>query len=187
MQKIAAIIIAAGLLFTGTVVFAETDTSSSLSRLQASAKSQNLTLDESTKQNLQSSCEPAQENLRSIRQRELKLNKTYLSTYQSVQNEISALEIRLKRQGTNVQGVDRIIMAYKEHTDRYDRLSQVYEQALVDTTNIDCKQNPTEFMAGVVLVRQTRAQLFEVTKTTKQFVGNDVQQQFDIVKNELSV
>jgi hypothetical protein len=182
---IASIVLAA--LISGGSLFAATDSTSSLTRLQAAATSQNVALSDSQKSLLKETCKTAQANLRLLRQKEPRTYESYSETYFDIQNEISALEIRLNRQGVVVKGIDRTFLNYKERIDQYERLNDLYQRSLDDVAAVDCAANPNEFYAGVAVVRQLRAQLLVATQGIKEYIYNDVRSQFNQVKLQLKV
>lgn len=176
-----------GLLLLSGPVLAETNPAESLARLQTAVTTQKLNLDDNKKTEIKNTCKTAQANLQLIRQKEPKNYQAYSETYLDVQNEISALEIRLKRQGVTIQGIDATLLNYKERVDQYERLNYLYQQALNDVTTIDCAENPTEFVAGVAVIRQLRAQLLQITNGIQDYVLKDVNGQFTKVKVQLKV
>lgn len=187
VRKIFAVIGAIGLLSISVPVFAQSSTAESLARLQTAAQNQNISMDDTKKNEIQNLCNTAQANLQLIRQKEPRSYQNYSDTYLDIQNEISALEIRLKRQGVTIQGIDTTLLNYKERVDQYDRLHYLYQQALNDVVTIDCKENPVEFMAGVYTVRQLRAQLLAATTDMESYVFKEVNDQFTKVKAQLKV
>lgn len=187
LHKTFAVLGAMGLLLLSAPVFAQSKPAESLARLQASSAAQGVALDDATKATLRDTCKTAQANLQLIRQKEARNYQAYGETFLDVQNEISALELRLKRQGVTVQGIDRTLLNYKERVDQYDRLNYLYQQALSDVIVIDCAANPNEFTAGIVSVRQLRSQLLQTTVGLKEYIVKDIYDQFNKVKAQLNV
>lgn len=186
--RLLSVVLALGvLLLSGSVFAATTSPVDSLNRLSAQAASQGVALDDSAKNNVQNSCQTAQINLKSLRQKEQRIQRERLETYTDVQNEIDALRLRLTHQGVDVSGMARILMGYREQTDQYDRLSNSYYEALNDTATIDCRVNPEAFVAGLTLLRQKRAQLLETTIALRDFVFGPVHGQFNIVSKGIKV
>jgi uncharacterized coiled-coil protein SlyX len=185
--RLFAMISVVGLLVMSAPVLAQSGTAQSLARLQAAAQKQNNSIDDAKKTEIQNTCRTAQANLQLIRQKEPRNYQNYSETYLDVQNEINALEIRLKRQGVTIQGIDQTLMNYKERVDQYDRLNYLYQQALNDVVEIDCKENPVEFVAGINVLRQLRAQILSTTKGIESYIFKEVNDQFIKVKAQLKV
>jgi hypothetical protein len=148
---------------------------------------QAVSLDDASKNKVQNSCQNTQNSLKSLRQKEQRIQRERLETYVDVQNEIDALRLRLMRQGIEVSGVARVLMGYREQSDQYDRLSKSYYEALNDTVSVDCRETPEAFIAGLTLLRQKRAALLETTTGLHNFVTDTVPGQFGIVKRDLQV
>lgn len=175
-------------LLLGNTAFADSQNpTDSLNRLKIEAATQKVTLDEATRVKIQNSCQSTQNVLKSIRQKEQKIQRERKDTYLDVQNEIDALQLRIKRQGIEVGGVAAALVSYRELTDQYDRLSKLYMDNLNDSIAIDCRVNPEPFIAGLALIRQKRAQLLENTNQVKTYIFTDVQTQFEIIKKGLKV
>lgn len=175
-------------VFLSNTVFAATqNVEDSLTRLSAQVSAQNITLSDDAKAKVVSSCTTTQSALKNIRQKEQRIQRERTDTYLDVQNEIDALQLRLKRQGIEVSGANTVLMNYRELTDQYDRLSKIYTEALYDVTSIDCQANPEVFSAGVTLIRQKRSELLANTNSIQYFVQNDVQNQFNAIKRQLKV
>ena len=96
----------------------------SLTRLSAQVSAQNITLSDDAKAKVVSSVHNDPVNLKNIRQKEQRIQRERTDTYLDVQNEIDALQLRLKRQGIEVSGANTVLMNYRELTDQYDRLSK---------------------------------------------------------------
>ena len=177
-----------GIIFWSSAVplYAQS-TEDSLARLKSQVQSQNATLSEESKSKVADSCQTAQSSLKTIRQKEQRIHRERSEVYLDVQNEMDALQLRLKRQGLDASGAVIVLMNYRELTDQYERLSKIYNEALYDVSTIDCRSNPEAFNAGVLLVRQKRAELLANTNTIQYFVNNDVKNQFSAVKRQLKV
>lgn len=187
LHKVFAVTGVVSLLLLSGPVLAESNAGESLARLQAAAVAQKTGLDDAKKTEIQNTCKTAQANIQLIRQKEPKNYQAYSETYLDVQNEISALEIRLKRQGVTIQGIDSTLLNYKERVDQYERLNYLYQQALNDVVVIDCVESSTEFVAGITVIRQLRAQLLGITNGIQDYVLKDVNDQFNKVKVQLKV
>jgi hypothetical protein len=185
-RYISAAIVLSVLILSGTA-FASQNPSDSLSSLSAEAVKQAIILDDTSKNKVQNSCQVVQNNLKSTRQKEQRVQRERSETYLDVQNEIDALRLRIMRQGIETSGVAKVLLSYREQSDQYDRLSKAYSEALNDTILIDCRANPEAFIAGVTLIRQKRTALLENTKLLQSYVDNDVHEQFNRVKIEVKV
>jgi hypothetical protein len=175
-------------LLLGNTAFAVTQNSAeSLNRLSAEATRLNIALDETARNKVQNSCQTTQTSLKSIRQKEQRIQRERTDTYLDVQNEIDALQLRLKRQGLEVNNLGATLLTYRELTDQYDRLSKPYLEALNDVVIIDCRANPEAFITGVAIVRQKRNLLLENANSIQQFIFNDIQNQFNAIKDGLKV
>lgn len=186
--RLAGVLAVLVVLFLSNTVFAATqNVEDSLTRLNAQVSVQKVSLNDEAKAKVASSCQTTQSSLKNLRQKEQRIQRERTDTYVDVQNEIDALQLRLKRQGVEVSGAATVLMNYRELTDQYDRLSKIYSEALYDVTTVDCQANPEAFTAGVALVRQKRAELLTNTNTIQYFVQNDVQNQFNAIKRQLKV
>ncbi len=181
-----AILVLSVFIFSGNIL-AVTNPAESLARLSEDASKQSIVLDETSKNKVQNSCQTAQNNLKSLRQKEQRIQRERTETYLDVQNEIDALRLRLMRQGVEVTGVAKALLNYREQTDQYDRLSKSYYEALNDTVVIDCRQSPEAFVAGLNVIRQKRALLFENTSVLQTDNFGSIKEQFNLIKNEVKV
>lgn len=186
-MRLTSAVIVLSVLFMGGVAFASQNPADSLSSLNEEATKQSITLDDTSKNKVQNTCQVAQNNLKSIRQKEQRVQRERSETYLDVQNEIDALRLRVMRQGIETNGVAKVLLAYREQTDQYDRLSKSYSDALNDTVSIDCRANPEAFIAGLELIRQKRASLLDTTKILQAYVDNNVHDQFNRIKIDVKV
>lgn len=186
-MRLTSAVIVLSVLFMGGVAFASQNPADSLSSLNEEATKQSITLDDTSKNKVQNTCQVAQNNLKSIRQKEQRVQRERSETYLDVQNEIDALRLRVMRQGIETNGVAKVLLAYREQTDQYDRLSKSYSDALNDTVSIDCRANPEAFIAGLALIRQKRASLLDTTKILQAYVDNNVHDQFNRIKIDVKV
>jgi len=188
VTRLLSVVLAVSVLLLSSSVFAATNTpEASLIRLNEQAATQSVRLDDTSKNKVQNSCLVAQSNLKSLRQKEQRIQRERTETYADIQNEIDALRLRLSHQGVDISGLARILMAYREQTDQYDRLSSAYNEAINDTITIDCRANPEAFAAGITLIRQKRANLLDSSTALHNFVFGPVHEQLNIVSNEIKV
>ncbi len=185
--RLVSVAVVLSVLLLGGTAFAAQNPVDSLGNLSAEASRQNVSLDDTAKNKVQNTCQIAQTNLKSMRQKELRVQRERSETYLDVQNEIDSLRLRIMRQGIETSGVAKALLAYREQSDQYDRLSKSYSEALNDTVSIDCRANPEAFIAGVTLIRQKRAALLETTNLLQSYVDNDVHAQFNRIKIQVKV
>ena len=175
-------------LFLGNTAFAAPQNSTNgLDRLNAEVTKQKTVLDDTSRTKIQNSCQTAQGNLKNLRQKGQNYQRERSETYLDIENEIDALRLRLKRQAIEVSGIANGMMGYRELTAQYDQLSQAYIDALSDTIDVDCHNNPEAFMAGLSLVRQKRELLLANTNSINNSITKTFHEQFDLIKKSLKV
>lgn len=186
-KKLLVVAIVAALFTASGVSFAQSSSQESLTRLNVLVQTQNITADDATKASTQSKCQDVQNTLKSAKQREQKIAKDRIMTYQDIQNQVLALEIRLKRQGVEINGIGNTLLQYQKLLSTYNTQTDEYQQALGDTASINCQENPLAFIAGVALTRQKRADLLVTTNAIQEFVVNNIFSELNKVKQNLNI
>lgn len=180
-------LVAAIVLFTSVGANAQQATDASLERLSSAAQTQNITLSDSNKADVQAKCRSIQTVFKTTTQREQKNVKNRRAAYEDIQNQVLALELRLKRQGVQIDALGDTLTSYKKQLTLFDEKSQAYLKALNDTSTINCEENPEAFIAGVNLVRLTRGEMLEVTNNLHNFVRKALFSELENVKQELKI
>ena len=146
------------------------DNSSALGNLTNIQSKYNISLDDPSKSNVIATCDAQEQKIKSTQAQNDNAISKRMVAYSDVQKEVKALEIRISRQGTDASELDLFIGSLDQQIDELRKVGQEYSNVSNDLLNIDCKQFPELFVAGLEELRDIRSRTLVIASGLKDTV-----------------
>lgn len=108
-----------------------------------------------------------------------------IDTYSNIQQQLQAVKLRMMRQGADASEADLLTGEIQQALNNFTIQANNYGTALDDLVNVNCQQNPEEFEAGLVVMRQQRAELLKDASSLKSIIDSSYNGIFEQLKDRL--
>lgn len=156
-------------------------------RLSQALSSQQLNIDDNAKSDIVGKCKNAQIILRNVQLEAEKAVRLRINTYSSIQMDLQSIKLRMLRQGSDASETDLLSGKLQQMIDEFTVEADNYGTTLSDIANVDCVQKPELFMAGLILARTQRAELYKKTTRIKNMIEDSDSNIFTPLKKRLTL
>lgn len=103
----------------------------------------------------------------------------------SIVAKLKTLSTRLQASSVDTTELDALITTLEQKITDFMANYELYQQAIEDTTAIDCETDPEGFKASLDAARAERAKLKESSTEIKQYVRESIKSLLDQIKSSL--